>query len=218
MNFPRNPLVISLFCGVFLVACGSSSSKSNDGGGSGGGTGTAGGPKICGTGTTNTCTAAERNTYETCVQNACNATYTSCLGPNYKTGSYSGVCASYITCLNACPCNDTACLIACGAPSDACVTCLGQGECGMTCTQPACYSMTGSGTGGRSGSGTGGTSGGGTGGAPATGTACAELLACCNASTNATLRMMCTQAVTMSEASDAACAASLTNLKAFICP
>lgn len=170
MNLSLKPVIIPVLFGLLLGACGSSSSKSSDAGadrvssGGTGGSGT-GGPRICGSGPGNTCTAAERMTYETCVTNACNATYTDCLGPGYKTGTYTGVCGTYFSCVNACPCeNNIACLLACGLPDPACQACALQLEtCSGMCTEPACYSTPG-GTGGRGGGSTGGSTGSSTGG------------------------------------------------------
>jgi hypothetical protein len=77
----------------------------------------------------------------------------------------------------------------------------------------------GTGTGGSSGTGTGGSSGTGTGGASGGGTACAELLACCNATTNATLKGVCMSqySVVMSMGNDV-CMQALDAIKSTYCP
>jgi hypothetical protein len=90
----------------------------------------------------------------------------------------------------------------------------------MTCSQsiPACMGSSGSGgssgagTGGRAGGGSGGTSGGGTGGAggATAGTACADLLACCNRSTNPQVMAGCmAQYTNVMAMGDSACAQAL---------
>jgi len=212
---------IPVLCTVLLAACGSSSSggqggtgagATGAGGGSGSGTGgtTGGAPKMC-TSSSNTCTSAEINTYSNCVLAACDTDYKTCLGPNYKTGSYSGVCATYVGCINACACNDTACSTACGLPDTSCETCLSQiATCSSTCTLPACYLTTGAG-------GTSGGLGGSTG--TVVGGTCADLLACCNAS-SASLKATCMQAYTseMQLGGDLACGVALSTLKSTFCP
>ena len=150
-------------------ASSSGTSGSNTSGGTSG-SGTSGGSAIrqCPS-TGNTCTEAENATYGSCIQDKCDATFTKCYGADYKTGKFSGDCGSFITCSQACACNDTACSTKCATSiTDACASCLSPAveNCAGMCTAPACA------TGGSSGS--SGTSGGG-------GTkTCADLKACCD--------------------------------------
>ena len=240
MNIVRISTLVSFACLLF-AACGSSKSTTSTDGGTGGRIGTGGGTGGTGTGgpgtcapANNTCTAAETNAYSTCVQNACDASYRTCLGPNYRTGSYSGPCGAYYNCFGACACNDTACILACGLPVAECQTCLLTIQtCTNTCTQPACFSTTGTGgtsgggtggragggTGGRAGGATGGTTGGGTGGGTGSATACADFMACCNASTNATVKSVClAQYGNVAAMGNDACATALAQIKPAVCP
>ncbi|MDB5215066.1 MAG: hypothetical protein JWO86_2993, partial [Myxococcaceae bacterium] len=79
------------------------------------GSGVVGGSK-CGTSgsSTSTCTQAETDSYNSCLTTMCDAQYQAALGSGYKTGSYGGACGTYITCTQACACNDTACYMKCG--------------------------------------------------------------------------------------------------------
>jgi hypothetical protein len=127
-------------------------------GGTSGGTSGAVGMSKCGSSggmSTNTCTQAEVDTYNNCNFSMCDAEYQAALGSGYKTGSYSGACGTYLTCVNACACGDTACQQKCGLPDSACQTALGNAStCSQTkCPQPACFkSGTDAGTSGTSGS------------------------------------------------------------------
>jgi hypothetical protein len=162
------------------------------------------------TSSSSTCSTTDLNAYSNCVIAACDSNYKTCLGPNYKTGSYSGVCATYIGCVNACACNDTTCTTACGLPDASCQTCLSQlTTCSATCTIPSCFLSGGGGTGGGLG---------GSAGTVVSGT-CADLLACCNA-TSATLKSTCMQAYTseMQLGGDLACGVALSTLKSTFCP
>jgi hypothetical protein len=170
---------------VALAAC--SGSTSNTGNGDGGasssgtsGSGTSGGTSGSGTSggsaikqcapSTSTCSETETNTYSSCIQEKCDATFTKCYGADYKSGTFSGDCGSYITCTQACACGDNTCLAKCTI-TDACKTCIipAAQNCSAMCTAPACL------TGGSSGSsGSSGTSGGGG------SKTCADLKACCD--------------------------------------
>jgi hypothetical protein len=129
------------------------------------------------------CTAEQNKTYSDCVINACDAQYKSCLGNDYKSGTFGGPCASYFSCVTKCGCTDQACRTACMIPAE-CQTCIvGQlAPCvvGAACTAPTCNGGSG-GAGGAGGAGGGG-GGGGT---------CADLAACCAAMTNAQIKMAC---------------------------
>jgi hypothetical protein len=217
----RTPSVLSVlsllsFLGTLSVAaCGSSNTTA---GGTGGMAGSGAGVlMMCGGGSvsTNTCTTAETNTYNNCVQTACNDTYTTCLGAGYRSGTFGGTCGATFKCTSACACTNFTCLAAC-APSLDCVACLEEfSTCSATCTEPACYSS-GAGTGGSTGSATGGATGAATGGSTGTGTSCADLIACCNASDIPQLKASCMMSVM--GADDAACATALAQVRALVCP
>ncbi len=164
---------------VALAACSGSTTNTGtgDGGASSGtsgsntsggtsGSGTSGGSAIkqCAP-TGSTCTDAETAAYSSCLQDKCDATYSKCLGPDYKSGTFSGDCGPYITCTQACACGDTKCSMACQSKlTSACTTCLGGlGSCSEMCEAPACATGGSSGTSGSSGSKT-----------------CADLKACCD--------------------------------------
>lgn len=151
-----------------VMACSSSTSGSSSGtsGTSGGTSGSTSGIKSCGSSqTASKCTAAELQPYSDCVQTNCASAYTECYGADYKNGNFSGPCGTYITCANACACEDTACRMKCSLDS-ACTTCLtGKAStCSQGCTIPACATAGSSGTSGTSGT---------------TGKTCAQLAACC---------------------------------------
>jgi hypothetical protein len=155
------------------------------------------------------------NAYQTCLSNACSASYSAC----------SASCGNYLSCYNNCACGDTACLLACPLPSDACQTCLSSASsCSASCTVPACYTSTGAG--GKSG-GVGGTSGGvggksgtggasGVGGTTGTGNACADLQACCAGSTS---QAACTTTLNgLAPLNDTTCTTALPTFQALYCP
>ena len=123
-------------------------------------------------------------------------------------------------------CKNESAIIAAAKP------CLSKTSCDalMTCTAnvPDCETggatgtggASGTGTGGASGTGTGGRSGTGTGGASGGGATCADVLACCNAATNPTIKMACMMNYEdIKNAGDATCAAYLTpQVKSLLCP
>jgi hypothetical protein len=115
-----------------LAACGSSG-----GGGSGTGRDSLG---QCHGNPGQTCTGTD--TYETCVENACDAQFKAALGADYKNGNFSGVCASYFNCIIACNCGDNTCQGACTAQlsGDCQTAAIALGSCtsGSTCTPPVC--------------------------------------------------------------------------------
>jgi hypothetical protein len=102
--------------------------------------------------------------------------------------------------------------------------CTGGGSGGMSGTGTG--GTSGTSTGGRSGAGTGGTSATGTGGRSGTGgaggasgTACADLLTCCNATTNATYKSLCMSSYTSVMAmGNSVCADALEAVKSTFCP
>lgn len=110
-------LAVLVLGGAIVAACSSSTS-----GGAGGTS-----PFKCGTGsgggtTSTACTS--------CEQAHCSAQMTTCFGADYKGGS----CAAYVSCLNACDCNNLSCLMAC-SPGAACESCMNAMD---TCTQTNC--------------------------------------------------------------------------------
>ena len=173
-------------------------------GGASGGTsgatsgGTSGGGVIgnkCGTtgSSTSTCTQAETDSYNSCITTMCDAQYQMALGSGYKTGSYGGACGTYITCTQACACNDTACYGKCGQPDAACTTALTSAStCAMNkCPPPACLSA------GKD-AGSSGTSGGTT-------HTCAELRACCDKIADPTEKMNCADTYKAVQTSEPSC-------------
>lgn len=142
-----------------------------------------------------TCSAAENDTYSSCIQNACDAQYKECLGPSYRSGSFSGVCADYLNCTSKCNC-DAACRQKCTISAE-CTSCfLKTQTCSGTCKAPACAS-------GGGGTGTGDGGGGGGGGAD-----CAGLEACCNTMSGAE-KDQCTSMYNAVKSSAAACDAAV---------
>jgi hypothetical protein len=116
--------------------------------------------------------------YSDCVLEKCESKYTECYGANWKTGTFAGPCGSYMTCINACACDDVACYGKCAQPTRECSTCLqGATSCASSCTAPACASA--------------GTSSGG--GGDGTTKTCAQLQACCNAKADADAKAQCLQ-------------------------
>jgi hypothetical protein len=228
MHSARLMVVIALgaAAGFGAANCGSDSKSSGAG------------PLACPPSGGSSCTSAEVQPYLDCMYAKCDTQYQECLGPNYKTGNFSGACASYYGCLGNCGCNDQACRTACtssGLTGDclACVT--GKlGPClatiNSTCTAPACFNTGaggagGTGAGGAGGTGAGGAGGigaggaggtgaGGTGAGDAGGGTCMDLMACCAAITNATIKAACTANYDAIKAQgDAACGAVYMGIK-----
>ena len=225
-------LVFAASLGFGIGSCGSSSSNSDGSTSSGAGL-------TCFTGSAGSCTQAELDTYDNCVISQCGSVIATCFGSGYKTGSFSGPCASYGSCVSKCNCTDSACKTACGQPASACQTCQSNiGSCALTstCSIPACL-LSGGGTGGNSGGtgghvgglggfsgGLGGSSGGlggfsgGLGGFTGGSGTCADLLACCNA-TSAALKSACMSGYNQVVGSgDAACGIVLSGIKSSYCP
>ena len=195
---------------ALAAACSSTTSNGTGDGGTGtsGGTsgatsgGTSGGGVVgagkCGSSgaSTSTCTQAETDSYNSCITGMCDTQYQAALGSGYKTGSYGGACGTYITCTQACACNDTACYMKCGQPDAACTTALTSAStCAMNkCPPPACL------TAGKD-AGTSGTSGSSGGGMHT----CAELMACCAKIADPNTKSACDQTYTAVMSSDANC-------------
>jgi hypothetical protein len=144
MNSSRTLSAFVLTISATLAACGGGNGNGGTGGtGGGGGGGNGGGGQCLG----GTCTQADQaavNQYNSCVQDACDAQFRACYGPNFATGgAASGACGAYATCTNACGCNaSSACVQACGQPSSECLSCtVTLGSCilgASSCTRPAC--------------------------------------------------------------------------------
>jgi hypothetical protein len=84
-----------------------------------------------------------RQTYQSCLNQACDTYYRVCFGPDYASGIYNdGPCSSYYNCVNGCGCNDAVCQTSCGQPPVTCTECLaGPLQVCLArsgCTQPAC--------------------------------------------------------------------------------
>ncbi|MCA9584394.1 MAG: hypothetical protein KC657_03455 [Myxococcales bacterium] len=123
------------------ASSGSSGASSSGSSGASSGSSGSSGPKYCAGGT---CTEAEGKPYADCVIGKCDTQYQECYGPGYKTGTYGGSCGPYLTCVQKCACDDTACFQACGAPQGDCQTCLQKvSTCvqGSGCQAPACASV-----------------------------------------------------------------------------
>lgn len=195
---------------ITLSACSSGSTSTNNGSSPDGGTsgnddgtnhgGSSGNPSNNGgDGELNDCSAvdnpkcskAELDTYNACIQNACKDPLTECYGPGYMSGKFSGACADFIGCINACDCNDTQCFLNCPEPSAACNTCAAKLDtCGKTCEEPACMKM-------------GGDTGGKT---------CSDLSTCCDAMTDEDEKQSCTSALGAADGNDTMCDAIYTSM------
>lgn len=173
-------------------------------GGSGGAAGGAGGmPNLggCGSGNSgNACTKTEMDSYNQCLISKCASAYRPCLGDNFQTGVFGGLCGAWFQCINKCGCNDLNCFVGCGQPSMECQTCLTTASsCQMSmCPQPACYTQKPDG---------GTTFPGGDAGA---GGSCADLLACCAKIADANIKAGCMAAAGGGEA---ACGQALAGFK-----
>ncbi|MES1206212.1 MAG: hypothetical protein ABUS79_09770 [Pseudomonadota bacterium] len=170
---------------------------------------------------------ADAGAFGATAQAACESNCTSqsttggkpCANSNAQIAAYK-VCQAKTTCDE---------LTACAATIPACEGGGSSGTGGASGSTGGASGSTGgaSGTGGRAGgstggaSGTGGRAGGSTGGAggAAGGGECAALLACCNASTNPTVKSLCmTQYSSVMAMGDAVCGQVLTTVKPSVCP
>ncbi len=142
-----------------------------------------------GNGDNGDCTQDEVDEYGACGPAMCDAEYKACLGNDYKSGAIGGSCETYMKCLRACDCGDSACSQACGAPAGDCQSCLlTLGSCTQSkCPVPACFTSGGT-------AGTGGTD---------TKT-CADLTACC-AGKSGDDKSTCDSLVNASQGMDIAC-------------
>lgn len=201
--------VMAVGLGVALTAaCSDESSSSSSSGGTSGSSSSSsssssGGSstfKNCGSDSsqnTTKCTQAELDAYGQCPIDKCDAELQKCFGNGYKTGTFGGACATYISCTQKCECNDTTCTQKCGLPDEGCQTCLQEyGSCTQSkCPAPACLTQ-----------GTSSSSGG-------AGKTCADLETCCNGLTDATKKSTCLQTLNAIKASgDAACNAAYSSV------
>jgi hypothetical protein len=210
--------VLAASAGFVVANCGSSSDSGSSGLGA----------LSCPSGSNaGMCTAEQNNAYANCLIGKCDTQFQACYGPGYKSGTFSGPCATYLNCVTKCGCGDTACRAACTVGSE-CTTCLGSvANCALSsgCALPVCNGTggtAGAGTGGTAGTGTGGTAGTGTGGAGGTGGGtgnCAALNACCASIANAQLKMACQMQAGLIQGNDQTCAALLSSYRAAaVCP
>lgn len=51
--------------------------------------------------------------YVSCVDTNCGTQYETCFGPGYLSGNFGGTCADYMSCINACECDDQDCQTDC---------------------------------------------------------------------------------------------------------
>jgi hypothetical protein len=88
---------------------------------------------------TSSCTLAEERAFSNCLLDACGSEYDEAYGS-------SGACASWNQCFGQCECNDSSCVVGCGAPSNACVNALSSWSLCQekNCPAPACAGGTGS--------------------------------------------------------------------------
>ncbi len=209
MNFLRTLLVWSFSATLVLSACGSSSSTSG------------GDPvALCMQGCTkeiSLCYAdagAGGTTFATLCTSQCS---TPKVTQTKTCTNSSEIISSVNACLAKTTCTDyEACFK--GLPG-----CAGGGSGGSSGAGTGGATGNGSGgsteisTGGSTGAETGGASGTATGGSTGTGTACADLIACCNASPVAIVKSMCAT-IAAAITDDAACAQALSTYKATFCP
>lgn len=103
--------------------CTSSTGSTSSGSSSGGSSGSSGGGiKQCPAQGQTDCPQSEVDAYAKCATDNCDAEYEECYGAGYQSGTFGGPCASFISCANACACDDTACRQKC-TPDSTCNTC-----------------------------------------------------------------------------------------------
>lgn len=117
----------------------SGSSSGGSSGASGASGSSSGGIKQCpAQGGQTDCPQSELDAYAKCATDNCDAEFKECYGSGYQSGSFGGPCGSFISCTNACECDDTACRQKCTTDA-ACNTCnqkLGQcitSKCKLPC-------------------------------------------------------------------------------------
>jgi hypothetical protein len=130
------------------------------------------------------CSQEEIKPYLDCIQSACNDKFKACFGDDYASGELSGPCKDYSECTRKCDCGDADCVSKC-TPSADCTSCTSDvSQCFLNadCTLPACATQLPD----------GGSLGGGDNGEKHT---CDELMACCDALTDATQKDNCQAAL-----------------------
>jgi hypothetical protein len=209
--------VLAASAGFVAANCGSSSDS-----------GSGSNPLTCPSGEATRCTAEQNKAYADCLVGKCDAAFQMCGGAGYKSGNFSGPCATLLACQSKCGCGDTACRAACGTGSAECLNCslqtispcISSSGCMLpVCTGTGTGGAAGAGTGGTAGTGTGGTGGTGTGGTGGGGTSCAALNTCCAAIVDAQIKMACQASIAEAMNNDQACAALVAGLRnAHLCP
>ncbi len=207
----RNIFIFGFAAGIvgLVVACsGGGDSSSSGGANNGNSSGTSGSPgtssgssgsssndskfKTCPSTTGTTCTEAEMKPYTDCLLQKCDAEYAKCYGADFKNGSFSGACGTWMTCVQKCACGDTQCILKC-EPDEACQTCVTSSAidtCGDSCTEPACSAN----------------------GTPDDDAkTCADLEACCDGMTDAGKKQACEAVV--GKGDDAQCGSAYTGFK-----
>lgn len=87
------------------------------------------------------CSDKEAIDYIACRRTQCRSEHSVCFGPDHANGNYDGYCRDHVKCVRACPCGDSACVAACGAPPNDCTKCMADIEtcADQKCAPPACY-------------------------------------------------------------------------------
>lgn len=209
-------LALAMLTTLGLGACGDDDGGGAQGDGSSGGSGSGGGPRA-GSGSVSTGNTADDiamcmmmgstgspdcegiDEYTTCVMEACEQEYETCLGPNYLQGDFSGgMCESLAECTETAsdPCT-------CDADSE-CINCFIDNlvSCSMTCPLPDC-------------SGGGGTAG--SGGLPMSDKTCDDLQECCNSLDGQAMTACLAQYDAIKGAGDAACGIAYSALAGLGC-
>jgi hypothetical protein len=126
----RGLTALALACAASAMACSSSS-----GGGS---------PTHFACADNNPMNNASDQACTSCTESNCGAELSKAFGSGYASGNVSGgTCSSYVSCIAACACNDTSCVLAC-KPSADCQTDI---QAQVTCEGQKCSSQCGGGTG-----------------------------------------------------------------------
>jgi hypothetical protein len=156
----RGLAALGLACAASALACGSASSStgsSQDGNSSGGGS--AGTPTKFACTTENPMASADQVCIS-CAESNCNSQYVAAFGSGYASFDFGGgACGALITCIAACACNDTQCILNCPQASSDCMAAEDAANACDTQNCPTCGTATSSS--GSSGSSGGSSSSGG---------------------------------------------------------
>jgi hypothetical protein len=141
----KHRILFSLFAAIVASACSSTTTSSSSSGGSR--TRAKTGAKICpplADAGANACTQQQEDEYDTCVLGTCEEAYIDGAGPDYASGSFSGKCKSYFSCVEACACNDAVCTTSCAqnltsdaaclAATQSLAACIKGSNCKKTCS------------------------------------------------------------------------------------